>query len=159
MSATFSFRRREVSERVAYNSDIVELKIKLPRSVRDGLSNVVGDSVSLSEQTFGIVSSDHSFQDFVPNGGEDAFVVVRPERLMDDWEPLFYGTKKQPQANRNHLEIPSARRRVDDLRLDSNVVHVGNLQPGEEKVQTLADRLPRHSSESVKHHGALSAVH
>ncbi len=40
-----------------------------------------GDGFSLRDQFGGVELSDDGFEDFVPDGGEDAFVVVEAEGL------------------------------------------------------------------------------
>ncbi|GIX65057.1 tyrosine-protein phosphatase Lar isoform X1 [Babesia caballi] len=138
---------------------VVELDVELLRPRRYRQPDVSRHLVPLGQQRLGVVPGHHGLEHLVADRGQHTLVVVRPQLLVDPGQVLRDGPVQQPEADGDHLEIPGARRRVDDLRLGPDVVDVRYLEPRQVEVAAFALRAVAHApGEAVEHHGALSAV-
>ncbi|GBE59864.1 non-structural NS2, putative [Babesia ovata] len=73
---------------------------------------------------------------------------------------IRYGPVQQPEADGDHLQVPGAGGRVDDLRLGPDVVDVRHLEPRQVEVAAFPEGIVAHTAcKAVEHHGALAAVH
>lgn len=65
------------------DGDVFEGNVEFLGAAEEVGADAVGDGFSLGDEFGGVELGDDGFEDFVADGGEDSFVVVEAEGLLD----------------------------------------------------------------------------
>ena len=127
---------------------------------------------SLSDEFGGIELGDDGFEDFVSDGGEDSFVVVKTEvlsvlalfifgiwlsYLIDHGQPLHLGSVQHPQCQTDHLQILATSCRANISGLRAHIVDDSFLYPRDEEMCAFIDHAFLDTRQTIEDDCSVSA--
>lgn len=162
------------------DGNIFQSNVEFGSSAGELIADALGDSLTLCDELSSIELGDDGFKDFVTDGREDTLVVVDTEvlgqalaywrivtesqvnimisYLVNLWERLDNRTMQDTQCQANHLQILGSSRCGDVSRLCADIEQNSALQPGNQKMSTLADNLFFDTRQSIKNDCSRSTL-
>lgn len=141
-----------------YNGHILELNVELSGTLSQILTDLGRNQLTLGDQLTSIELGNNRLQDLVSDGGQDTLVVVHTQVLVDLRQLLDLGAVQHTQSQGHHLHILGSSRGRDVSGLGAHIKVHGALQPGDQKVGTLAHRVGLDSLQAVENNGAMTSL-
>ncbi|GMR52805.1 hypothetical protein PMAYCL1PPCAC_22999 [Pristionchus mayeri] len=146
------------TEAEAHDGDVVEKKTELGSTLTEGVRDLLGDLLTLSDHVLSVETYHDGLKHFIGDRGQNTLGVVKTDVEVDGRKLRGVRAVQNTQSDLHVLQIYKSGDGRNSSGSRSDIEVDGSLHPGDDEVRPLTNDFVLHSGEPIEDNSALSSV-